>query len=185
MRLEGAEEVDEVSLLLRVEAQAEAGVVEVDDLGEVGGGAVVEVGCAGGETAKAGDLDAVDVGAEAGEEAGAGVGRGEGDGIASGIFAAGDLVDGEAGDANLGEAGEDVVVGFSGGETSGGDGGAVGSVDGCEEGVGAPGRAEEGEDAVVLRLMPWAGWWQVAQVRPLVPRAVKRGEVWSMRPAVV
>src|SRR5580700_7496006 len=73
VRSERVQEGDEVLLLFVGEIHLEALVVEVDELLQVGGSAVVEVGSACGEAAKDGALAAIDIRAEAGDETFAGV----------------------------------------------------------------------------------------------------------------
>src|SRR5262249_16149448 len=74
VRLQGPEERDEVALLRLGEPQAEAHVVEVDDVPQARGRAVVEVGRAAGEPAQDRPLEAPDVLPEPGDQRPAGVG---------------------------------------------------------------------------------------------------------------
>src|SRR5512140_1340848 len=74
-RLQRAEEGDQVGLLLLGEADAEPRVVEVDDLAEVRGRAVVEVRRTGRDRAEHRALELANVAPEAGDQRAARVGR--------------------------------------------------------------------------------------------------------------
>src|SRR5262249_44481850 len=91
----------------------EAGVVEVDDLPQVAGGAVVKVGRAGGEAAEYGALELADVLPLAGEQRAAGVGCFAG--LARGLVAEGiqrhvRRADAVVGQADVDRQGDGVVA---------------------------------------------------------------------------
>src|SRR5262245_66361018 len=67
-RSQGSQECHEIGLLPLAELQVESAIVELDDVGQGGRGAVVEVRSAAGEPAENGTLDASDVLPEPGDE---------------------------------------------------------------------------------------------------------------------